>query len=195
MSCTHRQRVCASGRNSRICEFLGGTRGFSIGQSLSSRLLGFEIGGLGCRQRPRWPAAAEACQVLCRLSAGRQAKLRKRRQFGINKLAPLYIIRYAALCRVHDGRQCAATENPADLLPHRGGKRARAGPVGMPLCRPLGQGLWEVRTDLPTKRTARVLLCLCREHLIALHGFIKKTRTTPGEGIALARKRQKELEQ
>jgi len=68
-------------------------------------------------------------------------------------------------------------------------------PVGMPLCRPLGDGLWEVRTDLPTKRTARVLLCLYREHLIALHGFIKKTRTTPDEDLALARKRQKELEQ
>ena len=49
-------------------------------------------------------------------------------------------------------------------------------PAGMPLCRPMGGGLWEVRTDLPTKRTARVLLCLYRQHLIALHGFIKKTR-------------------
>jgi Phage derived protein Gp49-like (DUF891) len=41
-------------------------------------------------------------------------------------------------------------------------------PVGMPLCRPMGSGLWEVRTDLPTKQTARVLLCLYREHLVAL---------------------------
>lgn len=47
-------------------------------------------------------------------------------------------------------------------------------PVGMPLCRPMGNGLWETRTDLPTKRTARVLLCLHQEHLVALHGFIKK---------------------
>ena len=68
-------------------------------------------------------------------------------------------------------------------------------PVGMPLCRPMGSGLWEVRTDLPTKRTARVLLCLYREHLVALHGFIKKTRATPDEDLALARKRKKELEQ
>jgi phage-related protein len=67
-------------------------------------------------------------------------------------------------------------------------------PVGMPLCRPMGGGLWEVRTDLPTKRTARVLLCLYREHLVALHGFIKKTRTTPAEDLATERKRQKELE-
>ena len=66
-------------------------------------------------------------------------------------------------------------------------------PVGMPLCRPMGAGLWEIRTDLPTNRTARVLLCLYREHLVALHGFIKKTRTTPDEDLALARKRQKEL--
>src|SRR5271167_1676373 len=67
-------------------------------------------------------------------------------------------------------------------------------PVGMPLCRPMGSGLWEVRTDLPTKRTSGVLLCLYREHLVALHGFIKKTRATPDEDLAIARKRRKELE-
>ena len=67
-------------------------------------------------------------------------------------------------------------------------------PVGMPLCRPLGNGLWEVRTDLPTKRTARVLLCLYRAHLVALHGFIKKTRATPDDDLALARRPKKELE-
>lgn len=67
-------------------------------------------------------------------------------------------------------------------------------PVGMPLCRPLGGGLWEIRTDLPTRRTARVLLCLHEEHLVALHGFIKKTRTTMDDDLASARKRQKELQ-
>jgi phage-related protein len=67
-------------------------------------------------------------------------------------------------------------------------------PAGMPLCRPLGSGLWEIRTDLPTRRTARVLLCPYHEHLVAQHGFIKKARTTPDEDLALARKRQKELE-
>ncbi len=66
-------------------------------------------------------------------------------------------------------------------------------PVGMPLCRPMGTGLWEIRTNLPTNRTARVLLCVYREHLVALHGFIKKTRATPDEDLAVARKRQKEL--
>jgi phage-related protein len=43
------------------------------------------------------------------------------------------------------------------------------------------------------QRTARVLLCVYREHLVALHGFIKKSRATPDEDLALARKRQKEL--
>ena len=67
-------------------------------------------------------------------------------------------------------------------------------PVGMPLCRPMGNRLWEVRTDLPTKRMARVLICFYRGHLVALHAFLKKTRATPDEDIAIARKRQKELE-
>jgi phage-related protein len=67
-------------------------------------------------------------------------------------------------------------------------------PVGMPLCRPLGDGLWEIRTDLTTKRTARVLICLYHGHLVALHGFIKKTRTVPEADLELARKRHRELE-
>ncbi len=66
-------------------------------------------------------------------------------------------------------------------------------PVGMPLCRPMGQGLWEVRTDLPSNRIARVLICLHKGQLVALHGFIKKTQKTPDDELILARKRQKEL--
>ena len=67
-------------------------------------------------------------------------------------------------------------------------------PVGMPLCRPLGRGLWEIRTDLPRNQISRVLLCLYDGQLVALHAFIKKTRTTPDDDLALARKRKKELE-
>jgi phage-related protein len=67
-------------------------------------------------------------------------------------------------------------------------------PVGMPLCRPMSQGLWEIRTDLPRNRIARTLICFYRGRLVALHGFIKKTRATPQDDLALARKRQKELE-
>ena len=37
-------------------------------------------------------------------------------------------------------------------------------PVGMPLCRPMGHGLWEIRTNLPSNRIARVLVCLQKEY-------------------------------
>ena len=66
-------------------------------------------------------------------------------------------------------------------------------PVGMPLCRPMGEGLWEIRTDLPSKRTARVLLGADDGVLVALHAFIKKTQKTPPTELAVARKRLKEL--
>ena len=58
----------------------------------------------------------------------------------------------------------------------------------------MGNGLWEIRTEMPTKRTARVLLCPYREHLVAVQGSIKKSPATPKSDLATARKRQKELE-
>lgn len=66
-------------------------------------------------------------------------------------------------------------------------------PVGMPLCRAMGQGLWEVRSTLPGNRIARVLFCARKEVLVALHGFIKKTAKTPMADLKLARKRMKEV--
>lgn len=32
-------------------------------------------------------------------------------------------------------------------------------PVGMPICRPLGEGLWELRCNLESNRIARLLFC------------------------------------
>ena len=66
-------------------------------------------------------------------------------------------------------------------------------PVGMPLCRPLGEGLWEVRSNLTSSRIARVLFCFVDGRLLALHGFIKKTQKTPGEDLKLAHKRRREF--
>src|ERR1700750_2537095 len=66
-------------------------------------------------------------------------------------------------------------------------------PVGMPLCRPMGEGLGEVRTSLPRARMARVLVCVVAERIVVLHGFIKKTQKTPDDELALARKRMKEF--
>jgi phage-related protein len=67
-------------------------------------------------------------------------------------------------------------------------------PVGMPLCRPMGEGLWEVRSDLPDNRIARMLFIVRGDRVLVLHGFIKKTRKTPDAELALARKRRREFE-
>jgi len=67
-------------------------------------------------------------------------------------------------------------------------------PIGMPLCRSLGRGLWEVRTTMPSRRIARVLFCLFEGELWALHAFIKKTPATRLADIEIARRRMKELE-
>jgi phage-related protein len=66
-------------------------------------------------------------------------------------------------------------------------------PVGMPLCKAMGRGLWEIRITLPSNRIARVLVCLDEGVLVALHAFIKKSQKTPGDELAVARKRQKDL--
>lgn len=49
-------------------------------------------------------------------------------------------------------------------------------PIGMPTCRPMGDGLYEVRTNLPQGRKARVLFCIHEGNMVLLHGFIKKLR-------------------
>lgn len=67
-------------------------------------------------------------------------------------------------------------------------------PVGMPLCRSLGDGLWEVRSTLSGNRIARVMFSVGQGRILALHGFIKKTRKTPEEDLALARRRKREFE-
>ena len=65
-------------------------------------------------------------------------------------------------------------------------------PVGMPTCRSLGKGLWEVRSNISDGRIARVIFYVAGDDMILLHGFIKKTQKTPkGDlDIALERKRQ-----
>lgn len=64
----------------------------------------------------------------------------------------------------------------------------------MPLCRAMRDGLWEVRTSLPGRRISRVFICFHDGAIYALHGFVKKTRATPVEELALARRRRKEVE-
>ena len=67
-------------------------------------------------------------------------------------------------------------------------------PLGMPLCRSLGAGLWEVRSTLPSRRIARLLFFVGDGRIGVVHGFIKKTRKTPTEDLQLARRRMKEMQ-
>jgi phage-related protein len=67
-------------------------------------------------------------------------------------------------------------------------------PVGLPLCRPLTGGVWEVRSSLATKREARVFFGFHDGMLIALHAIIKKTPRTPTEDLTLARRRLKDMQ-
>ena len=64
----------------------------------------------------------------------------------------------------------------------------------MPLVRPMGKGLFEVRTPLPDGTIARILICFHGGAIYALNGFIKKTQTTPVAEMEIARKRQKEVQ-
>tara|TARA_B100000315_G_scaffold233891_1_gene247441 strand:- start:514 stop:870 length:357 start_codon:yes stop_codon:yes gene_type:complete len=67
-------------------------------------------------------------------------------------------------------------------------------PVGMPLCRKLGNGLWEVRSDISSGRISRVIFCIWREQMVLLHGFVKKTQKTPDSDMKLALGRRREIE-
>jgi phage-related protein len=66
-------------------------------------------------------------------------------------------------------------------------------PIGKPTCVPLGSGLWEVRSNLTTKRIARVIFTAHDGQTVLLHGFIKKTQKTPRGDLELARERMKEM--
>jgi phage-related protein len=61
-------------------------------------------------------------------------------------------------------------------------------PLGLPLVRKIERKVWEVRTQLPT-RIARVLFSIKENKMVLLHGFIKKTESTPPKDLELARDR------
>ena len=64
-------------------------------------------------------------------------------------------------------------------------------PIGRPRVDHLRGSIWEVRTSLG-QRIARTLFAVDEQTMILLHGFIKKSRTTPPKEIDLAEKRFKE---
>jgi len=62
-------------------------------------------------------------------------------------------------------------------------------PIRMPVCKPMGGGVYEVRSSLAQNRIARVLFYIDKKgRMVLLHGFIKKTQKTPDEDLDLARR-------
>jgi phage-related protein len=61
-------------------------------------------------------------------------------------------------------------------------------PVGMPTCKALGNGLYEVRSNI-SGRISRVFFEFDGSEIVLLHAIVKKTQQTPKSDLALARKR------
>jgi phage-related protein len=66
-------------------------------------------------------------------------------------------------------------------------------PLGMPLVRKMSADLWEVRIHLQA-RIARILFTVHEGAMVLLHGFIKKSNSTPADDLTLAKRRLKQLE-
>jgi phage-related protein len=68
-------------------------------------------------------------------------------------------------------------------------------PVGMPTCRPMGDGLHEVRIKLSANRIARVFFYVDKnQRMVLLHGIVKKTQSTPASDLELARQNKRKHE-
>ena len=52
-------------------------------------------------------------------------------------------------------------------------------PIGMPISRALGNGLYEVRSNISSKRIARVIFTIIDNYMVLLNGFIKKLKRHP----------------
>ena len=61
-------------------------------------------------------------------------------------------------------------------------------PIGMPLVDHITGDIWEIRIKLDN-RIARVLFVIINNEMVLLHGFIKKSRSTPKPELDLAKKR------
>jgi len=66
-------------------------------------------------------------------------------------------------------------------------------PLGMPLVRKMDKDLWEVRSNISDGRIARVLFTVCKTAMVILHGFVKKSKSTPKADLDLAKKRRNEV--
>jgi phage-related protein len=68
-------------------------------------------------------------------------------------------------------------------------------PIGMPYSKPLGRGLFEVRSDISDRRIARVIFIIQNNEMVLLPSFVKKPQKTSKADLDLAVNRKKEVEQ
>jgi phage-related protein len=66
-------------------------------------------------------------------------------------------------------------------------------PVGMPVAKPLGDKLFEVRSVLINGDQARIIFTIYKSSMILLHGFIKKSKKTPKRDLELAKNRMRKF--
>jgi phage-related protein len=67
-------------------------------------------------------------------------------------------------------------------------------PVGPPRCKPLRNGIFEIRSRISNNRAARVLFSIESDQLYLLHGFIKKSTKIPKRDLELAKSRKRKME-
>jgi len=65
-------------------------------------------------------------------------------------------------------------------------------PVGMPLARKMAENLWELRSTLPSG-IARTFFSIYENHIVLLHGFVKKSKKTPSKELSLVKRRLSKL--
>lgn len=68
-------------------------------------------------------------------------------------------------------------------------------PIGMPTCRHLRSGIYEVRSNLTQNKISRILFSVAIGAMYLLHGFIKKTEKTSKDDLALAISRKSEIDE
>jgi len=67
-----------------------------------------------------------------------------------------------------------------------------AWPIGMPLVRKMDDDLWEIRSHI-SSGIARIFFTVIEELIVLLHGFVKKSQTTPAKELAVAKRRLAKL--
>lgn len=65
-------------------------------------------------------------------------------------------------------------------------------PLGMPLVKNLGRGMWEARSNFKNG-IARIVFKMHESQMVLLHGFIKKSQKMPSQDLEIALKRAKTL--